>query len=781
MKRSLLLSILFVLTGASCAGAGLLSPEASLERVAGEACVRRMCPSDGSTRGFRLAYSGEAGGVYLFDNPSGEGFLLVAGSDRYPALLGYSDSGRFDIAAAPPAFRDMLAAFDRQIALDEPLADHAFPQAEVAPLVKSRWDQRNPYNLRTPRMEASPTLTGCVATAMAQVAKYWNFPPTGNGTASYWWANGDRQLEYDFENTVFDYGDMLDVYDASSPAASCDAVAELMLACGMASKMNYSIDMSGAFEGDAAAGLVWNLGFDPGLRLRYRNFYDTEEWMDLLVGEFQAGRPVLYYGFHPTGGHAFIFDGYSAADGGMVHVNWGWSGVSDGYYRIDALDPLRLGSGAVESNYNMMQCAVVGLRPADMAHPGEISGGDVLCFGFFSVGQLEYDRSDEVDFRVATWSIRGYMMNVGQQDMRCRFGIKAVPEDGSAPFYIPCADEVTLAIGDDADSFVIPGAEFPVAGRFECRPAYCVDGVWTEMPRELQKKDHIVCEVKDDAICFEVASNPNGLVLDSFDLTTGKWNLNERVGLSAVVSARNSCGETTTVTPVVMQNGRVLDALPPRDVRLEAGGTVRLEWEYVPSGLPVDTYDVGLLLGQYNLLGDAVQIVLDDPELPLLLDTSEVRINNDIADSMNVNVVKGREISFSGKVYSFYRHFEGPVNVMVKDADGKLVKYLGAEDLSLSVMADEEVEVAVTGTTDGLRNDCEYTLSLRITDNVAIPMCGLYRAVFPDADASVDAVPDDSDVPAEYFNLQGIPVTAPSTDSVLIRRQGSATTKVIFE
>ena len=121
----------------------------------------------------------EKAAYYAFNSSRG-GYVLVAGDDRVPAVLGYSDKGNFDLGKIPDAMRELLDGYAAQIdALDHgaKAAPHFANGNAIAPLVTAQWDQSEPYNLLFPTLNnGRVAYVGCVATAMAQVLYYWKWP-----------------------------------------------------------------------------------------------------------------------------------------------------------------------------------------------------------------------------------------------------------------------------------------------------------------------------------------------------------------------------------------------------------------------------------------------------------------------------------------------------------------------------------------------------------------------------------------------------------------------------
>ncbi len=322
--------------------------------------------------------SAEAGfaNVYVFSTDNS--FVLVPADDRLQPVLGYSLNGKFDYENMPEnkaawiqEYSDAVAyAIEHQTrATDEVLQqwnDLAAGRTGtmravtvVAPLLTTQWNQGSPYNMLCP----SGSVTGCVATAMAQVMKYWNYPSHGIGTHTYTHSTyGD--LTADFQSTNYDWTNMLDSYSGSSTQVQKLAVATLMYHCGVSVDMIYSPSSSGAPTPWVADALKTYFHYSSETQHQYREDYDDAVWISMLKSDLDQLRPIQYHG-SGSGGHSFVFDGYNSSN--YFHVNWGWGGYCDEYYPITNLSPGPGGIGSGSGNYNNGQGAILGAHPSDCA------------------------------------------------------------------------------------------------------------------------------------------------------------------------------------------------------------------------------------------------------------------------------------------------------------------------------------------------------------------------------------------------------------------------------
>ena len=304
---------------------------------------------------------------YIFNAADNGGFVIVSGDDRTEPILGYADSGEIDPANMPDNLRAWLDGYAEQIGALDQTADARrallTPRAAIAPMVTTQWDQSSPYNLQCPEHDGKLCVTGCVATAMAQVMYYHHWPETATPAIPAY-DTDELGLHLDkLPTTTFKWTTMKTTYTADETGDAADAVAELMRYCGQSAKMSYTPSGSGASVSDMLTALTSYFGYSKAATIVTRANYTTAEWEDIIYKEISERRPVLYTGDNLTGGHEFVCDG-SDADG-LFHINWGWGGRSDGYFVLSLLNPYDkgIGGGTSRDGYTVRQAAVIGLEP----------------------------------------------------------------------------------------------------------------------------------------------------------------------------------------------------------------------------------------------------------------------------------------------------------------------------------------------------------------------------------------------------------------------------------
>ena len=294
---------------------------------------------------------------YVF-NVGSSGFVIVSSYDEFRPIIGYSFESNLDVDNIAPElsyFLDNMSE-NRQKMLDAKcltrdaqltmeweslLSGNALPSQNRGVgafyLCRTKWNQGDPYNILCPTGTGGRCYAGCVATAMSQVMRYWEYPTHGSGNHSYTsWDYGE--LSANFGEATYDYSKMPNSISFTSPEENIYEIAHLMYHCGIAVDMSYSPSGSGAYSEDVPDVILKYFGYSSRARLVYRDNTPLEEFQALLKNQFDMGWPCYYSGSDVSGngGHAFVCDGYDEND--MFHFNWGWSGSGDGFYAIDELN-----------------------------------------------------------------------------------------------------------------------------------------------------------------------------------------------------------------------------------------------------------------------------------------------------------------------------------------------------------------------------------------------------------------------------------------------------------
>ncbi len=318
-----------------------------------------------------IEYQGEPL-IYIFNIKNGNGFVLVSAEDRVYPILGYSNEGLFKTSNLPENIESWINDYKTQIIQVRELGIQADEQAviqwrkyqstsfkpekslaAVAPLLTTNWDQGCYYNAQCPAAsggDCNRAYVGCVATAMGQIMKYHNYPAQGTGSHSYTHPTFGS-LSANFGATTYNWTLMPNHLTSNN-----SATATLLYHCGVSVNMNYGASGSGAYTTDALNALVNYFSYSSVALYGQKFWYTTTDWENLLKGDLDDHKPVLYSGQDPSFGHAFVCDGYQGTN--YFHFNWGWSGWNNGYFYVSNLNS---GNGTFNSN----QAAIVHISPVE--------------------------------------------------------------------------------------------------------------------------------------------------------------------------------------------------------------------------------------------------------------------------------------------------------------------------------------------------------------------------------------------------------------------------------
>ena len=356
-KNRILIAVLAMLVGVAAAApveSGVAERYGKLfvQHTLGHARAQlTLCYTQTSERGTPCLY------VFNYDH----GYVVVSADDRAHPILGYSEGNAFDVNDIPEGLQYYLGYYARQIqyAIDNDLPVEAEIAAQwdllgkegiisrtrmdkaVTPLLSTTWDQGFPYNYYAPACNnfwtGNHCYAGCVACSMSQVMKYWNWPETGVGEHSYSSSTYGGTLSVNFGEATYDWANMPNSLGSSATPAA-QAVALLMYHCGVAVDMDYDPSGSGAHTEDVADAVKTYFRYASCTDVKYRDYFEREEWEDMLIEQLDKGIPMVYAGTlsNGSGGHAFCCDGYN--NNRYFHFNWGWSGTENNYYQVEALN-----------------------------------------------------------------------------------------------------------------------------------------------------------------------------------------------------------------------------------------------------------------------------------------------------------------------------------------------------------------------------------------------------------------------------------------------------------
>lgn len=309
---------------------------------------------------------------YIYNAADNQGYVIVSADERAREILGYSETGSLSEETMPCGMKMLLDLYAQEIeslgevttlpapSMVRKKAMASETRTSISPLLSCQWGQSSPYNGQCPLSGSSRCIVGCAATAMSQIMYYWGHQKGYELPSTAVPAYTTRKLGLkcaELPATTFDWTSMGD--KKSSDAAA----AKLCRYVGQALEMDYTPSASEAWGSDIAGAYINYFGYDKHTRLAFRSDYDYDTYEQMIYDEMAAGRPVVVCGVYYSsgwGGHGFVCDGYQASNG-YYHINWGWSGSSDGYFPLSALK----GGG---SAYNIFLSCVIGIQPPVEGH-----------------------------------------------------------------------------------------------------------------------------------------------------------------------------------------------------------------------------------------------------------------------------------------------------------------------------------------------------------------------------------------------------------------------------
>jgi len=566
--------------------------------------------------------------MYVFVTITNDGFVIVAADDIARPILGYSTSNGISDNHLSANLRGWLNHYSGEIQSaraagymgnDETdsewhnLLFNIYPKSGngrkvVTPLLQTQWSQSDPYNSLCPYDNNGHTntrsVTGCGATALAQVLKYWNWPLKGVGSKTYTCSTlsdnaPTHTISANFDTTY--YWNRMPAGGTITPTntwayAQKAAVALLMFHCGVSLEMGYRWNESSAYSSAYANALKNHFVYSNSMSLKYKSSYTETNWSTLVKDELDAKRPLLYCGWSEdgSGGHAFVCDGYDAS--GKFHFNWGWSSAGDGYYPLSGLLPTQTGTGAGLGDYSYNQLAVFNVMPAIQTYSSFRLNSNTVAIGNTLTGTCGFKHSGVATFK-------GYL------------GVAAYNSSDQFVTILSQTDFITFSGGGTKTLAIDYTAAPPiVAGEYTAKAVCSVDGsTWypihygynncaTEVSFTVTGESPIPISDPELQVCNSYALNSSTYELES--VMTGSCGI-KNVGSGAFSGLLGIAAYTATGTLVTMikQSYSTLDANASTNIPIAYTVTSPLTvGTYIAR--PVYSIDNGVTWNQINYSAD---------------------------------------------------------------------------------------------------------------------------------------------------------------------------------
>lgn len=754
-------------------------------------------------------------GAYVFNNRGGNGFVILSADDAAYPVLGYSENGTFDKDNIAPQLKWWLEIMGREMeyyvsrgATEVQSAPVYAGMERIEPLVSSRWNQDAPYNNNCPKISGKSTYTGCVATSMAQVMYYHKYPEIGEGRIFYRWTkDGGRGLTLNLGDKAFDWNNMIDEYQRGAYSdAQADAVAYLMQCCGYSVKMDYGTEASGT-QGSLIADALKNyFKYDQNISVKYRAPYSASQWASMVYDNLKNCGPLVMNG-HPyeDSGHSFVCDGYDGK--GYFHFNWGWGGMSDGWFLLESMNPEAQGIGgaAAGGGFNYGLNGIFGAQPPTGA-PAVTEYDNIMMYGSVTATI----QNGDIEFTRTAWYPSGWFAAAGHTIV-VNVGIIVEPVDGTS------GQKQTVEGKFQGNTRVTlePGSYYPTTkGPVAKMPTGLADGRYkvTIGVKDLAKDNapyqpilcpyaapnYVYVNVANGSMTVENVAVPHleakGLTLDT-DLYA------DRMAKYTVKLKNTSEYELTeTIAPGLVKNGRVVmvGGLAPTTVN----ANTEAETTWIATMYPVEGYSNPTDVTEYELavvdpvtyeiMGTYGNVSMNPAtvQTQLMLDTFELKGMEQQSEESptggfrSVYMVPNPDNFTAYLKYTVWDgFFDGLLSVDIyksnpEDSSDNEVVLNGIYQDQPFLHMDESQALDIPVNFAAAASNTLYML--RVTYTAGRSQKSLGSLYFRKGVAGVNGITVDNDADVKYYNLQGVEIETPASGQIVIVKKGSKAYKTKF-
>ncbi len=793
------------------ASAAPITPQQALDRLQSNGPAKARSTMNA---GLELAYTANtpAGNpsAYLFIPQDQKGYVILAADDSAQPILGYSDSAQIDVNNLPAAFSWWISEYGRHIDYlnQNGGANNSAPmfvpdREPILPLLTTKWGQDAPYNGMTPIIGNVQSPTGCAATSFAQVLNYFKYPEKGTGYLKY--TSNGKTYVLNLEKTPFDWENMLDDYSSTSyNDTQADAVAYLMKACGYSIEMMYGTYASGAQSFKMGKALINNFSYDPSIIYADRNDYCYDVWFDMVYNNIKNIGPVIYNGTSIDGGHSFVCDGYDGE--GYFHINWGWDGLSDGYFLLDALNPDAQGTGgsAAEGGFNYSQDAYFGIQPK--TDNPNTSYGNITVYGSLSASL----NGSNVEIGAINGSYYTGWVNCNFKELNCRIAGLIQKADGSGDMIqtdatISGSSQINLDVYNFLSSayrisVVIPSnlangeyKVYPACKDLDIegapyRPFITRNGVANYILLTVNNGSYSVTAVSDDILAFDSATFGSPLYYGRNALLNIKVTNNTNTQLT-------KCFYPALADENMIQykaDYQLITVNPGETV--EKAAVVRFLAVDGATNLQADSYTLYLYDADSNRVlftGDECSMESTAAGYSLVLDEFVVDGTFSQQDKTvgsrtfkNVYIIDSAEdFDIFLKYHVRTGYFDSSMHIMASPFNAEKNSFGAAEDWYkdnpfLGTGLYDEVYLTVDY--DSLDKNTVYLARAAYIQNGRHQPFGTLYFGFPEGAGVNDIFVDKAIDTPVYYSLQGLRLDAPAKGQVVIRKSGDKIEKIIF-
>lgn len=708
---------------------------------------------------------------YAF-NKDNSGWIILSADDCSAPVLAYSDQGLFNPSNIPANMKWWLEQYTIQVsnARCKWVQEAGEDRAQITPMIKTAWDQNSPFNLYTPQIDGKNTPTGCVATAMAQFMKYYNYPQAGTGTLSYI-MNG-TPLSLNLDELKFDWDKMTDTYFHDPSESQKEAVAKLMQACGYAVDSEYTALSTNASVYLWPKALISNFGYSPSSDLISRVYYNNKDWEDLIYNSLKAGIPVLYSGLGSNGGHAFLCDGY--ASGGFFHFNWGWAGLSDGYFLLSALNPTALGTGGGAGGFNSGQIALVNCTPGN-------DGSEIKPkMGITEGTEISYSNISK------NFTLLGTLMNLTPKELKVKVGFEIEDIVGNKIYAGESNASIEIDVQGKIQTYARKAATTLGDGNYTVRPVFGIehDGttVWSKVLIPVNCPQYWKLEISNGKGTISGGADNRNVKVTGLRATTSGY-VSSQFKVAAEIENLDTLEFMSDVYVVLYnKNGDFVYASDANPVDIMPLSNEEVDFTCVTAGVnvPAGEYDMALALvrnkqlKEFDDISGRVTFVMNPFQNDIVMEATDFGVE----DSQTVNP---SAITLSMKLKCINGYYANPIRVWVRPSGstGSWGQMMLTQHIYMN--QGDTQPVSYTFYYPKATSNTEYELIA----NYIIPQsqAWLGTCTFKTSETSSvtphEALSDEPDGETRYFNLQGFPAK-PDCPGVYIMVKNGKSSKIII-
>lgn len=683
--------------------------------------------------------------LYIYST-QGNGYMILTADDKATPMLAYG----LDLTGeVNPTMQWLIEEYSHEI---QSLRKNYQPQTAhpttitsktpIAPLLTTKWNQLSPYNNMCPEINGNQCATGCVVTAMAQIINYHRLSTENAAKASYSW-NG-QTLAFDFANERFDWDNMVDVYNSSTTETQNQAVAKLMYACGVSVQMNYGTNISVASYLNVPNALIDYFGFDKSAHFEKRSFYRINEWNDFIYAQLSECGPLILRGTNDNGGHMFVCDGYSSED--FFHINWGWGGNGDGYFKLSALTPDNQGIGGSVGGYNANLSVLANTKApeAESSYHQEMS----LLSAMSTNKQIATLGENII--------VSGEFTNTGASTISGYLGFIIEDTDtGKATTYSSKIINLAKTYGYKQLYLSIPSNL--ANGTYKIYPAWSTyDSDWQKMRSDVSIPNHIIMTIERPNAQFSMATGPH-LEISNIDIPAPIF-IGSNTTINCTVTNSSEQEFYGRISAVLLSDNDSTPIATGGNITVELGVTESKQIEYKSCFTALENQE--LTAGTYNL-------VFVDYESKIISSLTPVEVLTKPTENGSVKVTSleligdsknadKNNLKFTATIVGTKGYFIGNIDLWIFEVTGygyNQISYISSP--TLYIQEGESVTHTFKGAMPSLENGKNYCAVAYYKSST---LSNITNFTVGDMSAIDNIVADNEIITREYYTISGINV-----------------------